>query len=691
MDAVAAGPYELVSKLGDGPEGAVFVARREGAAFRVKLVEPEADARARARILADARTRVEHPIILPVLEAGEEGERLWFATPLVEGSTTLRKRLADGSLTSGPALELVAKLASAVAAAHEVKLLHRDLKPENVILDEKGEPYLGEFGLTPPLVAEAGFPENASYLAPEQVNGTPALVDVRTDVWALGAILHELLAGTPAFPGPPVDAARRIRLEEPAEIAARDPKEHDALAIVARCLEKDRSFRYQSADELAQDCRRALRGEPILAVRPSTAARRWRVLARKPWLLAAVAALSALLALVLAVAAFRSTVDRARLEETLRGERETRARDDAERHGREATQTRDALAFQIRALVAEAREAIARDEAPESLQKRLQAIVALDGTEDGLVAAASLAQRAELAEDAKAYFAQAARAHPGRRGLLGLALWKERHGEDPAETWSELVARTKDEPEGELALIARAAREPDHAAQLLKRAAERKPSALVFLRLAQASGADTQAALAALEAAREQDALDPEVHVAFARLHRTQGKTAVALADADRALGLAPRNALAHLERALALAELGKPIDAEEAADRALSTRPDLAVAHVLRARAHPEDRERAAAELRRALELDPREPWALVDRSALHLERGENADALVDAKAATEAAPLLPEAFLARSRARERLGERTEAASDLRRALELWRERAPPALRAHLDELEKK
>lgn len=691
MDAVAAGPYELVSKLGEGPDGAVFVARREGASFRVKVVELEADTRARARILADARTKVEHPIVLPVLEAGEEGERLWFATPLVERSTTLRKRLEDGPLTAGPALELVAKLASAVAAAHEAKLLHRNLKPENVILDEKGEPYLDEFGLTPPLVAEAGFPENASYLAPEQVEGTPALVDARTDVWALGALLHELLAGTPAFPGPPVDAARRIRLEEPAEIAARAPREHDALAIVARCLEKDRAFRYQSADELAQDCRRALRGEPIVAVRPSTAARRWRLLARRPGLLAGAAALSAVLVLVLAVAAFKSLADRARLAETLHEERDARRQEQAERLLGESARTRDALAYQFRALAAEAREAIARDEAPESLQKRIQAIVALDGSEDGLVAAATLAQRAELAEDAKAYFARAARAHPGRRGLLGLAVWKERRGEDPGETWSELLARCKDEPEGELALMARAAREPEHAVELLKKAAERRPSPLVYLRLAQACGADTQAALPALEAGREQDALDPEVHVAFARFHRAQGRTAAALGDADRALALAPRNALASLERALALAELGKPLDAEEAADRALATRPDLAIAHVLRARAHPEDRERVAAELRRALELDPRESWALVDRSELHIQRGENADALVDAKAATEAAPLLPEAFAARSKARERLGEAAEAARDLRRAIELWRERAPASLRAHLGELEKK
>lgn len=691
MDASKAGPWELVSKIGQGPSGAVFEGRRGDERARVKLfLVPGTDARGRARILREARTRVEHPVLLPPLDAGEDGEHLYVATPLVADGATLRARLANGPLTAEPALGLVAQLAAAVAAAHEERLLHRNLKPENVLLEPSGKPWLVELGLTAPLAADSQYPENASYLAPEQVAGTPALVDARTDVWALGAILHEALSGTPAFPGTAQEAARAIREREPEELAPRDPREHDALAIVARCLEKDPALRYQSADELAQDCRRALRGEPLLAVRRTPAARRWRALSRRPALLAGWAAGATVLLLVAASFLVKVGADRARLRASLEDAWRENIREAGEHRTREAASREASLDFQLRALAAETREAIARDEAPEAIQRRLRALAAADGSEATLLLAGELALRAELLDDARSWFGLAARSGP--RGLLGVALARERRGEEAAPTYGEVLERTKDAPGSEPALVARAALDAARAVELLGKAVEQRRAPSVLLRLAEAleRKGDRRLAASVLRDALALDALDPAAHVLSARLLREGDDLVGALAAAERALSFSPRSSAAHMERALVLLALGRSLEAEQAADRALLSRPTIARAHVVRAAAHPEDPERVATELRRALELDPREARALAARAELHLTQGRNAEALVDAKAACESAPELPDALLARSRVREKRGERDEAIADLRRAIDLLGPRAPAELRAHLNALAK-
>ena len=206
-------------------------------------------------------------------------------------------------------LELVAKICDAVQHAHQRGLIHRDLKPANILVGEDGEPKILDFGVARLTDSDAQATRQTdmgqligtlAYMSPEQVLGDPAEIDTRSDVYALGVILYELLAGKAPYEiGRQIhEAVRAIREEEPTSLsAANRTYRGDIETIVGKALEKDRTRRYASAAELAADIRRHLRDEPIVARPPSATYQLQKFARRNKALVAGVAAVFVVLML----------------------------------------------------------------------------------------------------------------------------------------------------------------------------------------------------------------------------------------------------------------------------------------------------------------------------------------------------------------------------------------------------------
>jgi hypothetical protein len=261
------GPYELVAPIGAGGMGEVYRARdtRLGRDVAVKVLPREyadhPERRRRFEQEARATAVVDHPNLLAIHDAGTEGEIPYIVFELLEGET-LRRRLARGPVPPRPAIEIAAQIARGLAAAHARGITHRDLKPDNVFLTGGERVKILDFGLAKAArredrvegaasTAPGVVMGSAGYMSPEQVRGEAA--DHRTDLFALGVVMYEMLSGARAFDGPSaVQVMNAILTDEPRPLAQAAPSAPPALdRIVHRCLAKDRGDRYQSAHDLA--------------------------------------------------------------------------------------------------------------------------------------------------------------------------------------------------------------------------------------------------------------------------------------------------------------------------------------------------------------------------------------------------------------------------------------------------------
>jgi serine/threonine protein kinase/tetratricopeptide (TPR) repeat protein len=272
------GDYELLEQIGRGGQGVVFRARQKSLNRTVALKVISLGRWAskthlkRFRLEAEAAARLEHPGIVPIHEVGERDGQCYFSMKFVEGGQ-LDEVVKQTPMSIRQAAELITKVARTVHYAHEHGILHRDIKPGNILLDQKGEPHLTDFGLARLVETESTMTRTMevlgtpSYMAPEQAVGNNAAVSSATDVYGLGAVLYQLLTGQPPFAGGTTYETIKLALDnEPRQPRQLNPKiDRDLSTICLKCLEKDPKRRYSSALALAEDLERWLRHEPISA------------------------------------------------------------------------------------------------------------------------------------------------------------------------------------------------------------------------------------------------------------------------------------------------------------------------------------------------------------------------------------------------------------------------------------------
>ncbi len=303
--------YEILGELGRGGMGVVYRARSValGRPVALKMIRggDRAGPAAVARFRAEAQTvaRLRHPNIVPVHEVGEAHGQPYFALELVEGGT-LADRVRRAPLPARAAARLVETLARAMHHVHGLGIVHRDLKPQNVLVTAEGTPLIIDFGLARGPDAEAGPTPGGvilgtpGYMAPEQATGRPRDVGPAADVYALGAILYELVTDRPPFRAEtPLDTVLLALTEEPVPPRFLRPRlPRDLETICLKCLEKDPTRRYASARELADDLRRFLDDELITARRAGLVERLGKWARRGPGRAAVVAAAALLLVLL---------------------------------------------------------------------------------------------------------------------------------------------------------------------------------------------------------------------------------------------------------------------------------------------------------------------------------------------------------------------------------------------------------
>ncbi len=289
------GNYDVVRPIGEGGMGAVYEAWQDNPrrTVAVKVIRPGlvgGQVLSRFRREAEMLGKLHHPGIAAVYEAGVadiqtsqgvmQGQP-FFAMELVQGKPLLDYCNRRGCGTR-ERLEILAMVCDAVQHAHAQGVVHRDLKPGNVLVDETGRPKVLDFGIAR-AVSDEGSTQHTQtgqilgtvpYMSPEQITADRAGVDARSDVYALGVIMFELLAGRLPYDlrnKPIAEAARIIRDTDPTRLASASTSlRGDVDTIVSKALEKDPLRRYQSAAEMGDDIRRFLGDQPILARPPST-------------------------------------------------------------------------------------------------------------------------------------------------------------------------------------------------------------------------------------------------------------------------------------------------------------------------------------------------------------------------------------------------------------------------------------
>jgi serine/threonine protein kinase/Tfp pilus assembly protein PilF len=357
--------YQILGELGRGSMGVVYRARQLGLARRValKMVRTGAAASDQAldRFVEEARVvaSLQHPNIVQIYDINPRPDAPYFSMELVEGGT-LADRLGGRPQPFRQAARLVETVARAIHVAHEQGIVHRDLKPANILIAAPGPapsrfeafgsggsapaadpgawvPKITDFGLAKQLQGGTGQTESGmimgtpSYMAPEQAEGRSRDVGPTADVYALGAILYEMLTGRPPFTAEsPMETVLLLFQTEPVSPSRLQPKvPRDLETICLKCLQKEPRRRYASAEAVAEDLRRFLAGETIAARPVSLPEQAWKWAKRRPALATLAAGLCVAVLGLAGLAAWHQAELRARLAQARLDERAARAAQEA--------------------------------------------------------------------------------------------------------------------------------------------------------------------------------------------------------------------------------------------------------------------------------------------------------------------------------------------------------------------------
>src|SRR5262245_7155252 len=303
--------FELLEELGRGGMGVVYLARQLDlnrlVAIKMIRAGAHADSEDLARFFIEAEViaRLRHPHIVQIYQVGEHDGHPYCALEFVDGGS-LHEKLNGTPMPASQAAELMEVVARAMQAAHDRGIIHRDLKPANILMTKDGSPKITDFGLAKQLDAKEGSAQTRtgtimgtpSYMAPEQAQGKTRDLGPAVDIYALGAMLYDILTGRPPFKGETaLDTLQLVTSTDPVPPTRLQPRvPRDLETVCLKCLEKEPRNRYATARDLAEDLRRFRTHEPIRA-RPVSVLERARKWARRKPAVAALVLLSALMVL----------------------------------------------------------------------------------------------------------------------------------------------------------------------------------------------------------------------------------------------------------------------------------------------------------------------------------------------------------------------------------------------------------
>ena len=279
--------YAIEAKLGQGGMAAVYLAVDQSLGRKVALkviTSRDKESLERFQREAQAIAKLRHPHIVQVYDVGVFGSQHYFTMEYIEGVSL--EQMIESSPKPGiqNIAHIMMQVAEALDYAHQQDIVHRDVKPSNILIDKKGTAYLTDFGIAKQLsgldrklTLTGNVIGTVEYMSPEQTTGKSKDIDFRSDIFSLGTTLYHCITGRVPFEGGPV-------LDTISNIVNKDPKQpttiirwipHDLETICLKCLEKDKTKRYQTASELVEDLRRYLAGEPILARRTMYLTKLW--------------------------------------------------------------------------------------------------------------------------------------------------------------------------------------------------------------------------------------------------------------------------------------------------------------------------------------------------------------------------------------------------------------------------------